>query len=166
MLRYCSVGEAAMRWLIVALLGCMLIAPSAAAASEVYRWRDSNGVVHYGDRKPADAESERVELRDSKGLDGFVAAPVATPAPGSAPPAFVAPDILMYDHPNCGYCRQAERWFNSRGLRFRRIDITASKRNHDQFLRDGGRGTPLIFVDGVAVRGFNEQRLQRLVFGQ
>jgi glutaredoxin len=151
-----------MRLLAIVLL-CGIF-PAGLQASEVYRWKDANGVTHYGDRKPEQAASERLTLRDTAGLDGHVAAPrkADTAAAGSG---FVPPEILMYDNPACGYCRKAERWFKANGLAFRSIDVTASKSNHDRFLRDGGRGTPLIFIDGVAVRGFNEKRLQQLVFG-
>jgi len=148
------------------LVAALLFAGTASAA-EVYRWKDENGVTHYGDRNAATDQAEPIEVRDrSAGLGGHVVPASSVSEPQTASPAFVAPDILMYDNPACGYCRKAKRWFNANGLRFRTIDITASKSNHDQFIRDGGRGTPLIFVDGVAVRGFNEQRLQQLVFGR
>lgn len=142
--------------------GCLALCSIASGASEVYRWKDANGVTHYSDSRPRDQQAEAVELRDSKGLDGGDA--VARPAPAAPrPAAAVQPSILMYDHPDCGYCRRAERWFNQRGLAFRKIDITANAANKAAFVRDGGRGTPLIFVDGVAVRGFNEARLWQLI---
>jgi glutaredoxin len=141
------------------LLAC---AGTPAAAAEVYRWKDANGVTHYSDSRPAATTAEQVVVRDSAGLDGGGRAyPAVTPE--RTVPAAVQPSILMYDNPNCGYCRRAKQWFNQRGLAFRTIDITVSKQNHDAFLRDGGRGTPLIFVDGVAVSGFNQARLEKLI---
>lgn len=39
----------------------LLLALGTAAAGEVYRWVDDNGVLHYGDRPPKGADAERVQ---------------------------------------------------------------------------------------------------------
>lgn len=41
----------------------MLSLPIATSAGEIYRWKDAQGVTHYGDRKPDDANVERVDVR-------------------------------------------------------------------------------------------------------
>lgn len=41
-------------------------------ASEVYRWKDANGVTHYGERPPEGTDAEQVAIRK---------APPVTPAP-------------------------------------------------------------------------------------
>lgn len=43
-----------------ALVLCLLLMPAADA--DVYRWRDADGRVHYGDQPPADAPSEPVPI--------------------------------------------------------------------------------------------------------
>lgn len=40
------------RWLTAAL-GLTLAATAVVAGAQVYKWRDAEGVVHYGDRPPA-----------------------------------------------------------------------------------------------------------------
>ncbi|MFL1406865.1 DUF4124 domain-containing protein [Marinobacter sp. M1N3S26] len=42
------------------LLLCLLVAPLALAGT--YRWVDENGQTHFGDRPPADAMSDEVDL--------------------------------------------------------------------------------------------------------
>ena len=47
----------------------LLLAASfaAAAAGEIYRWKDSAGQWHYGDQPPADQQAEQVAVRAAPG---------------------------------------------------------------------------------------------------
>ncbi len=155
------------QYMFVLLLASLVAMPLGAVAGEIYRWKDANGVTHYSDSKAAAEHAERVTVQESSAFGGSsVESPAARSQPATSHAAVAQPDILMYDNPACGYCRKAERWFNQHGLAYRKVDITANAGNKEAFMRAGGRGTPLILVDGVAVRGFNEARLQRLVFGR
>ena len=79
-------------FLSVALVGLS----TEAAATEVYRWKDANGVTQYGERPPEGTQAERVALR---------AEPSVAPAPAAtsteAPPAPV-------DDPNLSPDERAE----------------------------------------------------------
>ena len=77
-----------------------------------------------------------------------------------APPPH--PAIVMYGSPNCSYCRQAEAYFARCGLAFRNLDITASRQAHSEFLRLGGRGTPLILTNGEPIHGSSAKRLDAI----
>ncbi len=50
---------------VVLLVGCISLAISAIATAEIYKWVDEDGVVHYSDNPPQDAESETVQLRST-----------------------------------------------------------------------------------------------------
>lgn len=52
----------------------LVLIASTAAAAELYKWTDENGVVHYTDRAPQDQEFEKRELVPEK------PAPAALPA--------------------------------------------------------------------------------------
>ena len=53
-----------MRYLPILPLALMLLASgSVALASEVYRWTDERGVVHYSDTPPDSSKFERVNVR-------------------------------------------------------------------------------------------------------
>lgn len=59
------------------VLGAMIVGLALApAAADVYRWVDEHGQVHFGDRPPADKDSERVKTRP----------PPSAPTPAAAPP--------------------------------------------------------------------------------
>jgi glutaredoxin len=141
-----------------------LTGASPLAAADVYRWKDANGVTHYSDTRPDTQPAERIAVETAP--DAIAAPPPAAARPMPAttmPVAQRQPDILMYDSPTCGWCRKAERYFIARNLTWRSIDVTASTQNRQLFLRDGGRGTPLIFIDGQRVSGFNQSRLDALL---
>lgn len=58
------------------VLGAMIVGLALApAAADVYRWVDEQGQVHFGDRPPADKDSERVKTRP----------PASAPTPAAAP---------------------------------------------------------------------------------
>jgi glutaredoxin len=92
-------------------------------------------------------------------------APTSVPSPGVtvAQNERHAPDILMYVMKRCGYCTKARAYFNSRGLAWREIDIDASNRDYETFKRSGGTGTPLIFIDGNRVQGYNRARIDAVL---
>ena len=156
---------APLRARITACLLTCLLAPLAtqATASDVYRWKDANGVTHYSDTKPPAQQAERLHIDADRPATGPAPVPLAPPPPAAPQAVANQPDILMYASPTCGWCRKAERYFAARGLSYRNIDITASDSNRKAYERAGGRGTPLIFVGGQRVQGFNEGRLDAVI---
>lgn len=68
-----------------------------AAATEVYRWKDANGITQYGERPPEGVSAQRVALR---------AEPSVAPAPPAAGDAATAAPI---DDPNLSADERAER---------------------------------------------------------
>lgn len=50
---------------VVAVLALLTTICLAAAASEVYKWVDENGNVHYSDSPPENVESEKVQIEAS-----------------------------------------------------------------------------------------------------
>lgn len=41
----------------------MAVAPGMAISASVYKWTDTNGITHFGDRQPVGANSETVNVR-------------------------------------------------------------------------------------------------------
>jgi len=60
-------------------------ATEASAADEIYRWVDENGVVHFGDRPPANATAEIISIQKSNSSDNATATDSAS-ADLSKPP--------------------------------------------------------------------------------
>ncbi len=140
---------------MITLLLMPLLAFSLSA-QEVYKWTDDQGVVHFSDRKPADAPAHTVQLE---------AAPATASASAAPAPVQSAPDepaatrkrplnITMYSTADCGYCKRARNYFATRKLRYVERDI-GNPQNHAQWTRLGGRAVPLFVINGQVSSGFN-----------
>ena len=55
-------GDAALAMALV--VGAMVASPAIHA--EIYKWVDENGQVHFGERRPPDADAERVDVRTTR----------------------------------------------------------------------------------------------------
>ena len=74
-----------------------------------------------------------------------------------------SPRITLYSTRRCPHCRQLKQWLQQRGLRFQEFDIERNARAFKEFQRLGGRGVPLLLLNGQRVDGFDPKRLQRLL---
>lgn len=80
------------RCLHVGCLATFLVTPCLNAPAEPYKWSDSQGHVHYGDRPPQGQAAEPVKVHPSPTPKSAGAPPAHTdvtpaePAPGSARP--------------------------------------------------------------------------------
>lgn len=140
----------------------LLFLSTSAVSAEIYRWVDAEGKVHYSDREPASADAERVVV-DAHPPAAASSSPEAQRAVGSTARSPTPPAIRMYLSPTCGYCTRAAEFFDARGVPWRGEDITTSPLAKLAFEQAGGRGTPLIIVDGQAIHGFQKERLDRLL---
>jgi len=71
-----------------------------------------------------------------------------------------AQEVIMYAVPDCGYCRKARQYFSSHGIDYVEYDINKSSKRLNEFRRLGGRGTPLILIDGRKIQGFNTRAIE------
>jgi len=69
------------------------------------------------------------------------------------------PDIVMYATGTCPYCRKARDYFTAHHVSWREIDIDKSARDYADWESKGGKGTPLIFIDGQRIDGYVESKL-------
>ena len=151
-----------MRPTIVALVAGLAL--SLPAAAQVYKWTDSTGKVHYGDRAPDDAKTEqlKIEVRSHEGPVQVTDWAAILRKRSYTPPAGPQ-SVTMYMASWCVHCKRAKAYFNENGIRYNEVDIEASEANKKEFKEFGGGGVPLILVGDKAMRGFNEQRFQALM---
>ncbi len=69
------------------------------------------------------------------------------------------PEVVMYATQDCPYCKKARAYFQAHHVAWREIDIDASIAAHTEWEQKGGRGTPLIYVDGQRIEGFVQAKL-------
>lgn len=88
------------------LLCFSLLLALPAAASEVFRWVDENGVVHYSDR-PTREGAERLNVRTARPVEAPPQARVAAPAAGEEGELFGEPDQAEMDELRRANCQAA-----------------------------------------------------------
>ncbi|MDL0432790.1 glutaredoxin domain-containing protein [Marinobacter sp. TBZ242] len=80
------------------------------------------------------------------------------------PPEQAIPQVVLFSQPFCPGCEAAKDYFQTNEIPYVEFDITASTQARKTFERLGGRGTPLLLIDGQRVHGFSipavEQGLQ------
>ncbi len=69
------------------------------------------------------------------------------------------PEVVVYATEWCRYCAVARTFFNANGIVFAERDIEKSDEAYERYRKLGGRGVPLIVINGEAIHGFNEQKL-------
>ena len=70
-----------------------------------------------------------------------------------------APEVIMYATQTCGYCVKARNYFKSRNVTWDERDIERSEAAHKEWVALGGKGTPLILIEGKPFTGFAEASL-------
>jgi glutaredoxin len=81
--------------------------------------------------------------------------------PSSAVPTQVATQarVTLYATDWCGYCKQTRRFLDSKGIPYTEFDIEKSAEGRKAYEALGGRGIPLIDVNGTLIRGFSEDEI-------
>ncbi|MGH8454974.1 MAG: glutaredoxin domain-containing protein [Nevskiales bacterium] len=149
---------------LICLLAVAGISVCGYASAEIYKWTDKDGRVHYSDRPAGQGSSERVHIETvpAGGGDSPAVEDAVTTLSGETKPALESQplDVVMYATKTCGYCRKARAFLTQRGINWNEIDIESSEQAKNEFKSRGGKGVPLIFINGQPVRGFDEARWQ------
>jgi mycoredoxin len=67
--------------------------------------------------------------------------------------------VTLYATDWCGYCKQTRRFLDSKGIAYKEFDIEKSAEGRKAYEALGGRGIPLIDVNGTIIRGFSEDAI-------
>ena len=72
--------------------------------------------------------------------------------------------IVIYSTPTCHYCNLAKDFFNTHNLSYEVFDVqTDLEKRKEMVEKSGQMGVPVIFVDDVMVKGFDEEKLVKLL---
>lgn len=70
--------------------------------------------------------------------------------------------IRLFIKPYCGWCRQAQRWLDERGVRYTTLDVIADPEAMAEMVRLSGQTfAPVIEVDGRVLADFGPEELAR-----
>ena len=68
-------------------------------------------------------------------------------------------NVVLYTTGWCGYCKQTRRFLDSKGIPYTEYDIEKDAEARKAYEALGGRGIPLIDVNGTLIRDFSEQEI-------
>ncbi|MBV4460183.1 glutaredoxin family protein [Pseudomonas sp. COR58] len=67
--------------------------------------------------------------------------------------------VVLYSTDWCGYCKQTKRFLDGKGIAFTEFDIEKDAEARQAYEALGGRGIPLIDVNGTLIRGFDPDEI-------
>jgi glutaredoxin len=124
-----------------------------------YQFTDDQHRVRFVERM----EDVPPAWRDRVGFVELVSPPPLTPADARraarADPGAVATaggrSVLLYYADWCGYCRRAKQHLNDRGVAYELRDVDVPAAKAELVARTGGKGVPVLDVDGRILRGYS-----------
>lgn len=129
---------------------CACALTSQAIAASIYKWKDINGKVHFGERPPANQQVDKLKAPPS-------------PPPSSVSPAKTGkPKIVIYTTAWCGYCKKAKAYFAANDMLYKEFDIEKDRFAKRDYDRIGGNGVPVILVGDQRMTGFSKKRFDRI----
>ncbi len=73
-------------------------------------------------------------------------------------------EITMYSTPTCHFCNMAEDYFNSKGLKFTKHDVSVNVEKRAEMMEKTGQmGVPVIIIGDEIIIGFNQPRIEELL---
>jgi mycoredoxin len=150
------------RWLPALLL----ILFSVPAQAEIYKWVDSEGVVHYSSRASENAKSEDVTSR-VKSSGNFVSEPPpepsSTPADKKNDASTDGGSLTVFTNLGCKECREVKAFLNARGLAYKEYNISQDAEGKKRYEELGGKTVPFIAVGDQKLNGFNKDQLEAML---
>jgi glutaredoxin-like YruB-family protein len=72
--------------------------------------------------------------------------------------------VVMYSTPTCYYCNRAKEFFDDYNISYEAFNVQSDLEKRKEMMeRSGQMGVPIIFVDDVMVKGFDEEELRKLL---
>jgi glutaredoxin len=137
----------------VVVVSAMLAMPVICRADGIYKWRDANGHIHFGDTPPSGTKSEQVTVRPNV---------YESPSFERLSKVF-EPDnkVILYSASWCGYCKRARNYFNGHGIAYTEYDVETSEKGRRDYKRLGAKGVPVILVGNHRMNGFSAAAFEK-----
>ncbi|MFO7603880.1 MAG: DUF4124 domain-containing protein [Gammaproteobacteria bacterium] len=141
----------------------LLMLSRAPLGAEIYTWQDAEGNTHFGDRPPAAAKTQRLEVKINTTAS---VAGDASPERGKREIKVSGrPAVIMYSASWCGVCDRAKQYFHDHRIAFKELDIEKSSAGRRGFAKLNGQGVPIILVGEKRMNGFDPARFEKLYRG-
>jgi glutaredoxin len=148
------------RWILITGVLCFFIF-SLPGWAQVYKWQDERGVTHFSDSPPQGKESVKMKVQEKEETSER-AIDLRQPADRQLQETRSNRDIqvIMYMTEWCGYCRKAREYLHSLGVNLIEYDIEKDKGKREEMHGRGGKGVPLIDVEGTLIKGYSPELIR------
>ena len=134
----------------------MIVLSSFVLASEIHKWQDGDGNVHFGDRPPAAAlETKQIIVKPN-----VYASPSIERIETSLGSDSRA--VVMYSAVWCGYCKKARKYFLANNIPFKEYDVEESRKGKRDYKKLKAKGVPIILVGDKRLNGFSPSSFESI----
>ena len=136
-----------------------LLGNLATSHAEVYKWRDKEGNLHFGDKPPLEVSAETVDVKINsydqvEVIDGGDWAKQRNNKNSNR--------VVIYSTDWCGSCKKAKRYFRKNKIPFQEYDVEKTEKGRRDFAALNGTGIPIIFVGSKRMNGFTASRFEAI----
>jgi glutaredoxin len=132
------------------------------ASSQIYKWTDETGNVRFSDSPPTGVKVQKVQGYHER--SNAEATPVT---PGTALKSEKGGNrnvkVILYMTDWCPYCRKAREYLQSLKVDLVEYNVEKDRQKAVEFKSKGGSGVPLIDVEGIVIKGYNQESIQSAV---
>ena len=150
----------------IAFFGLFCLICTQASVAEIFKWVDSEGVMHYSESKPEKSSYTSVQIPSYPSVsildeeqvddhDRYKKTQKYTP--------LVRKDrVVIYTTQSCGYCKKAKAYFKTNKIAYKEYAIDSSEVARARYDKLGATGVPVIFVGKKRMNGFSEARFKQI----
>jgi glutaredoxin len=137
---------------------------SGTAGAQMYKWQDEKGVSHFSDSPPQGKGAVKMKIRETEGTsEKATDLRQLTNRQLQGTRANQDIKVVMYVTDWCGYCRKAREYLHSLGVNLVEYDIEKDAAKREEMRKLGGRGVPLIDVEGILIKGYGQKSIKDAV---
>ena len=72
-------------------------------------------------------------------------------------------EVTLYTTVTCGYCKKTRKLLDDKGVVYIDNDIEESASARKEWKSLGGRGVPVVVIDGQVIKGYNPNKIIQLL---
>ena len=141
--------------IIILFLFALLMQTSHA---QIYKWKNADGTVHFGDKKPTNKKSENIQLK----INTYKSVTIDPTILKNTKKTNTNKNVSMYSAAWCGICKKAKKYFNKNNIAYIEYDIDKDKAAKKRYKAMGATGVPVIFIGDRRMNGFSAASFERI----
>jgi len=135
------------------MLTAFLLLLAGLSHSEIFKWTDQNGQVHFGDNPPDRDTSEEITVTVN----------TYTSVSYDMSVFDTRGDLLVYTKDNCGYCNKAKTYLDNNGVAYKELNLDHSRQARMQHKRMKARGVPVFLKGSQRMNGYSQSKLEKFL---